>query len=126
MVTKVRTIMVPSMEVQTRNPAVHLISTIQTKQISIERKIPLTINHQDAERSAIILSPSERSPKALLRASTALSSVSRDISPVGLSEKTTPVSLLGIGPEVFPGTVLVRDGRQRPDSDKVTSYFPGS
>ena len=111
--------MVPSMEVQTRNPAVHLISTIHTKQISMERKIPLTINHQDAERSAMILSPRERSPKALLRASTALSSVSRDISPVGLSEKTTPVSLLGIGPELFPGVVLVREGRQRPGSGEL-------
>ena len=118
LVTKVKTIMVPSMEVHTRNPAVHLIITIHSRQISIERKIPLTINHQEAARSAMILSPNDRSPKALPRASTALSKVSRDISPVGLSENTTPVSLLGI--DVFPGSLLAREGRHRPQDEKLT------
>ena len=114
LVTKVSTIMVPSIEVQTRNPAVHLIMTIHKRQISMDRNMPLTMNHQDADRSAMILSPNERSPKALLRALTAFSSVSRDISPVGLLLKTTPVSLLGIEPELFPGMLLVREGRHRP------------
>ena len=128
-VTKVRTIIVPSMEVQTRNPAVHLIRMIQRRHISMDRKIPLTINHQDAAKSAIILSPNDLSPKALLRAWTAFSSVWRDICPVGLSENTTPVSVLGMGPEVLPGLLLVKEGRQRPGRDilfcKISAHTNG-
>ena len=88
LVRKVRTIIVPSMEVQTRIPAVHLIITIQRRQIIIERRTPHRMNCQEEERSARILSPILLSPRALPNVSTASSRVSREISPVGLSENT--------------------------------------
>ena len=116
-VTKVRTIIVPSIEVQTKNPAVHLISTIHKRQISKESTTPHRMNHQEADKSAMILSPKDLRPKALLKAATAFSKVCREISPVGLFEKTTPVLELGIFPVEFPSPEFANDGRHRPMID---------
>ena len=88
LVTKVSTIIVPSIEVQTRNPAVQRMLRIQRRQINIERNIPHRMNCHEVFRSAIILSPRPLRPRALLRAPAASSSVSRETSPVGLSVKT--------------------------------------
>ena len=91
-VTKVSTIIVPSIEVHTRKPAVQRMLRIQRRQINIERNIPHRMNCQETVRSARILSPTLLSPRALLSVSAASSSVSREISPVGLSEKTVSES----------------------------------
>ena len=54
----------------------------------MERRIPHSMNCQEEERSARILSPILLNPRALPSVSTASSKVSREISPVGLSENT--------------------------------------